>query len=46
MNAKIIGNLNFVSGFVIGFGLMWLLPRNQYDKLAIFYYDYMEEDNG
>ncbi|KAL4508398.1 hypothetical protein ABPG72_003702 [Tetrahymena utriculariae] len=41
---EFLRNLNFFSGYMIGFTAMWLVPRKYFNKIAIFYYDIVETD--
>jgi len=39
-------NLNFFSGYMLGFVGIWVVPRSYFNKMAIFYYDIIETDYG
>jgi hypothetical protein len=36
---QILSKLHFFNGFLFGFIAIWAVPRTQFDRLAIFYYD-------
>lgn len=36
---RIASKFNFFSGYILGFGAIWMLPRRYFDQLAMIVYD-------